>query len=265
MTPENALSRIPGFGRAEVGMTLSDGATSNTILVKHLARRYVLRIDKPAARDLGLHRDKEEEVLRLVAAGGLAPEPLYFDLEHGIFLREFTAGTNWTVSELQNKKALRRLADTLRTLHSLPAVSARFEPGSALQRYANAIDTDEAREIAGRAQSALDKLEAKAHVDCLCHNDLLNHNILESENVNLIDWEFAGMGDPVFDLATVIEHHNLPDKLVQIFLRHYLERLPVEDDMRRLSLQRTVFKCLSELWYLRTSTTHRPSEVIMEE
>lgn len=265
MTPETALTRIPGFQRAEIGMVLSDGATSKTVLIKHLARRYVLRVDKPAVRELGLQRHLEEEILRLVAAAGLSPEPLFFDHEHGIFLREFTAGTNWTVSELQNKKALRRLADALRMLHSLPAVEAKFEPGRALESYASQLGTPEARELADRALSALEQLESKAHVDCVCHNDLLNHNILESEAVNLIDWEFAGMGDPLFDLATVIEHHNLPDKLVQIFLRHYLERLPVEDDLRRLAQQRTVFNCLSELWYLRTSSTHRPSEVIMDE
>jgi thiamine kinase-like enzyme len=35
-----------------------------------------------------------------------------------------------------------------------------------------------------------------------CHNDLLNANFIDDgERLVIVDWEYAGMGDPFFDLA----------------------------------------------------------------
>ena len=38
----------------------------------------------------------------------------------------------------------------------------------------------------------------------LCHNDLLPANLIdEDDRLWLVDWEYAGMGHPLFDLASV--------------------------------------------------------------
>ena len=38
----------------------------------------------------------------------------------------------------------------------------------------------------------------------LCHNDLLPANLIAGEDrLWLIDWEYAGMGHPLFDLASL--------------------------------------------------------------
>ena len=47
-----------------------------------------------------------------------------------------------------------------------------------------------------------------------CHNDLLNANFIDDgERIRIVDWEYAGMGDPFFDLGNFCVNHDLtPDE-----------------------------------------------------
>ena len=47
-----------------------------------------------------------------------------------------------------------------------------------------------------------------------CHNDLLNANFIDDgARIRIVDWEYAGMGDPFFDLGNFSINHELtPDE-----------------------------------------------------
>ena len=55
----------------------------------------------------------------------------------------------------------------------------------------------------GRAKFRGAREAALAGKLSLCHNDPWHNNFLDDGTVRLLDWEFAGMGDPFFDLASV--------------------------------------------------------------
>ena len=43
-----------------------------------------------------------------------------------------------------------------------------------------------------------------------CHNDLLNANFIDDgDRLRIVDWEYAGMGDPFFDLGNFSVNHGL--------------------------------------------------------
>ena len=45
-----------------------------------------------------------------------------------------------------------------------------------------------------------------------CHNDLLNANFIDDgARIRIVDWEYAGMGDPFFDLGNVSINHGLSE------------------------------------------------------
>ena len=45
-----------------------------------------------------------------------------------------------------------------------------------------------------------------------CHNDLLAANFIDDgERVWIVDWEYAGMGDPFFDLANFAVNNGLDE------------------------------------------------------
>ena len=68
----------------------------------------------------------------------------------------------------------------------------------------------------------------------------------------LIDWEYAGVGDPFFDLAVIVQHHGLDNPLARCLLENYLGRRASSGEAEHLSQQCDFYQCLLELWNLRT-------------
>ncbi len=71
--------------------------------------------------------------------------------------------------------------------------------------------------------------------------------MLTTPDLKLIDWEYATDNDPFFDLATVIEHHQLSDDHARLLLDTYLDG----DSLRwrsHLVGQRKLYLALLCLW-----------------
>ena len=81
----------------------------------------------------------------------------------------------------------------------------------------------------------------------ICHNDLTAANVIDVGGLQLIDWEFAAPGDPFFDLAVVVAHHQLDASTRAHFLTAYLGR---EDKTAMADLNRwcAVYRSLRALW-----------------
>jgi len=250
---KQALVRVPGLAADSVINVLSDGPTNTSWLVKRGADLCVLRLDKPLAVELGLDRSAEYDISETAALAGMGAQPLFFDADNGISLRQYLPGRTWQATDLQQPDKLQLLASRLRDLHALPPVGKYYEPGQAARRYARQLGTIEAQVMADQANLLLAELRFKPSRECLCHNDLVAANILECSNgLMLIDWEYAGLGDPWFDLALVIEHHQLDDDLQARFIQAYLKRQPRESESSRLQLWRNFYRVLLSLWRLRT-------------
>ena len=57
----------------------------------------------------------------------------------------------------------------------------------------------------------------------LCHNDLNPKNFIFSDNIKLIDWEYASSNDQYFDLLSVVTEFNLNKKEEKLFLQYYFK------------------------------------------
>jgi len=252
---EQVLNIIPGISDVRVEAQLSDGPTNASYLLEQASEQYVLRMDKPDAVKLGLNRSNEKQVCTIVAEAGLAPEPLYFDPVAGIYLRRYLPGRSWDISDLDSPGNMERLARLLGTLHRLPPAGAVFDPLAAARRYAAQLGSEQSRSILHRSEKLMQQINADSTSPSLCHNDLVCQNILEGERLMLIDWEYAGVGDPFFDLAVVVRHHDLDKKSAHGFLDAYLERFASDREIKHLSLQCDFYSCLLELWGLRIAAS----------
>jgi thiamine kinase-like enzyme len=81
-----------------------------------------------------------------------------------------------------------------------------------------------------------------------CHDDLLNANFLRTpERVVIVDYEYAGMGDPFFDLGNLSVNNDLDAAANELLLGHAYGE--VHDRHRaRLALMRVMSDFREAMW-----------------
>ncbi len=180
--------------------------------VKYIVRK-LLRDD--------IDRELEWRVQNLAYAQGITAEPLVFDRENGFMVFAFLEGEHKSKLELNE---LGLLAQTLQKLHSI---------------------TIDVKPIALQIDTSIVECYSKEYV--VCHNDLNPKNIFFSDDVQFIDWEYAGVNDRYFDLACICVEFGLESEMGEVFLGAYFEG---EDfSLEKLKAYKIIYKALCEEWF----------------
>jgi thiamine kinase-like enzyme len=212
---EQVLAAIPGW-RGAVVSDLPGGLTNHNYLVECGGRRAVLKVDA-GPRDTPLNsRPAEARVQQRAAREAIANDVFYVD--ETTLLTAFVDGDVWTPRQFDDNARLAELARSLRRLHRLPLTGRVFDAKAAAVRYAAAVpDSAVAREHA----ELIGSLQRPKNL-CCCHNDLVAANIISVPEIRFLDWEYACDNDPLFDLATIVAHHDLSDRRAGFLLDAYL-------------------------------------------
>lgn len=194
---------------------IKHGLTNRSWLVSGQSDRFVVRLSEASPEELQIDRDSEAIVLHAVARAGIGPEVLRCDPRHGILITRYLVPT-WSGQDAQSPGNIERLAELLRRLHALavPAGVRMVDLASTVRGYVrtlhergirSSLKSPALRERADTTARAL----RKGSTPCLCHNDVHHLNIVEGDDdLKLIDWEYAGVGEPLFDLASVCVYHR---------------------------------------------------------
>ena len=82
-----------------------------------------------------------------------------------------------------------------------------------------------------------------------CHNDLLPANLLSvPAGVMLVDWEYAGMGHPLFDLGNLAVNNEFDDPAEERLLETYLGAPPGAAPRAALKLMRIMSDAREGAW-----------------
>jgi len=93
----------------------------------------------------------------------------------------------------------------------------------------------------------------------LCHNDVHYLNVVDAEPLRLIDWEYAGLGEPLFDLASVCVYHDYSTEERDRLLSAYLQA-PPDSHRDRLAKCCWLFEYVRDLWSaVRTAIDAQPA------
>jgi thiamine kinase-like enzyme len=246
-----ALRRLPELARGELAFTpLSGGITNRNFLVTGApdGSKFVVRLAGNDTHLLGISREVEHAATVAAAGVGVGPEVIAFVRPEGYLVTRFIEGRPIPEEEMRTPDRLRTVGDTLRRIHEGPAIPGLFVPFRIVEAYrALALsrgvhippEYDLAQAIARRIELAC--LTAPVELRP-CHNDLLNANFIDDgARIRIVDWEYAGMGDPSFDLGNFSINHELDDDADALLLRAYA------GDVRPAALARiTLMRVLSD-------------------
>ncbi len=159
---------------------------------------------------LGVDRRNEVACHQAASNLGIAPELVHH--EPGLLVTRFIDGRTLDATDVREPATLARLAPILRRLHdSRDVITGEvlyFCPFQAARTYARTADRLGAR-LPDGIDDLLDDARELSHRlrpfrPSPCHNDLLPANILDDgRRLWLVDWEYAGVGNPLFDLANL--------------------------------------------------------------
>jgi thiamine kinase len=240
--PQQLLDELPGWQGAIVS-GLDGGLTNRTWLVEKGTKKAVLKIDKELRSAPYNTRPAEARLQSIAADRGLANSVLYFD--DRAIMTEYASGDVWEVASFELDGNIERLASLLKRLHALPLTGRSFDSKVAAGRYAARIETAETAQVA-HCKRVIDRFRLP-HNLCCCHNDLVAANIIEAQGLKFLDWEYACDNDPMFDLATVVEHHELDEAVAFRLLDAYFDG----DGKRwrgKLVEQQELYRALCWLW-----------------
>ena len=216
---------------------LGGGITNRNFKVTADGDAFVLRIGGNDTGLLGIDRNVEHAASLAAASLGIGPEVVAFLEPEGYLVTRFVDGEVGRVSVEEAAGALRRL-------HAGPPIAGRFDSFHVVETYA---------EIAGRrgpnwAHEIAGQIEVRRAGAPLvpCHNDLLAANFIhDGSRVWIVDWEYAGMGDPAFDLANYAVNNGLDEDGDRALLAVYGEA--DEDAHVREAMWGVVQQTLSQL------------------
>ena len=234
-------------GAPHITERLHGGFSNYSVIAEAAGRRYVLRIDGANPGANGLNRQAEWRALQSAHRSGIAPQPRYFNPEIGAMVCDYLPP-----DEDQSVSAS-ALATLLAKIHALPVLRFRLDPIDRMRRYERQL-TSNPTSIAEQLQAlapAVHKLAASAPpVTSLCHHDLNRGNLLRSNGkLYALDWEYCAMGDPLFDLAVVIDDHQLSPGETKNLLCAYLGRTATDPELNSLHRQLGIVRYLEILWY----------------
>jgi thiamine kinase-like enzyme len=253
-----AMRHVPELAAGELTLTsLSGGITNRNFLVEVDGRadRYVIRLAGNDTHLLGISREVEHAATVAAAGVGVGPEVVAFIRPEGYLLTRFIEGRPMPEAQAHEPATLARVADSLRRFHGNPAIPGLFIPLRIVEAYralavARSVrippEYDLAQAIGRRIELAL--LASPIELTP-CHNDLLNANFIDDgQRIRIVDWEYAGMGDPFFDLANFSVNHELTADESAVLLEAYDGGSATRERLARLTVMRVVSDFREAMW-----------------
>jgi thiamine kinase-like enzyme len=228
--PSNPVQRLQSLGlwHGQVSIRpLAGGITNQNFLVQDETGRYVARICQELPL-LGIDRRNEVACQEAAARLGLGPELVF--REDGLLISRYLPGRTLTADDLRDPRMISQVGMLLRRLHeawsTIGGHVLYFCPFQTIRTYAHAATTLQARLPADLADLLDDARELAGRVGpfrpVLCHNDLLPTNLIAGDDrLWLVDWEYAGMGHPLFDLASASANAGFTEEGDAFLLRAY--------------------------------------------
>lgn len=233
------------------------GLTNKNYRVKTNRGEFVIRLPGDGTEDM-INR-KDEHICTVLANeigvdGGL----IYFDAETGTKISDYISNAVTMNSKVvRQENNMKSIAGSFKKLHSSGLkTDVRFNVFEKIEEYESVIKGyggdylwddyyDKKREV----YQLRDEVKQMNVELTLCHNDPLCENFVKgSDRMYLIDWEYAGMNDPMWDIADFIIEAKLSPDEEEVFCNYYFGGSIDNQMKRRILINKILLDFLWSLW-----------------
>jgi thiamine kinase-like enzyme len=247
---------IPAWISQPLGVTkISGGMTNENFCVQVAEEAFFVRLGGEGAEQLGIDRDVE--YLATVTAGDLGVAPLvrHYLREQRILIADYVMGRTLSSDELSQPWRMEQVVELLQKIHhTAPAVTS-FSVFHVIRHYWELVRSAPlvGRQAIEAVLSIAQRIEAclPFQPSGLCHNDLLAANFVldpKSDRIWLVDWEYAGLGTPYFDLGNFASNQRLFPSQEETLARLYFKEPEVQLHVAAIRLMRVMSDLREALW-----------------
>lgn len=217
---------------------------------------YVVRIPGEGTEEM-IVRSDEEVSTRLACDLGLDARLLYFGSDGAKVTEYIKNAQTMSKDTLKEQAHIEQMAEIFKKIHTCGVdTKVPFEVFDMADGYEKIIydnnvamydDYDEVKavvmKIKNEISSQLDIKKVPCHNDALCENWVMGDG-----RMYLIDWEYAGMNDGMWDLADVSIEAEFEEDHDNMFLKAYLDREPTQLDKKHFLASKLYVDYLWTLW-----------------
>ncbi len=245
---------FPGSGIINVSPL--KGMTNDTFSVTLDCGKYVFRLPTEISKQI-INRSDEKISAKLAYDLGLDSEIIYFEEDTGIkvsvYIKDAVTMNNETLKLPENIKLA---AVVFKKLHSCNVdTKVSFDYLSMVKKYEDFIIKnnvplfDDYNDIKKLIVDKFSKPAEKGETLVPCHNDPLCENWVRSgEKMYLIDWEYAGMNNYMWDLACVSIETDFTKEQDDLFLFTYFQKKATQLEFVEFNIQKIKIDFLWSLW-----------------
>ena len=228
-------------------------------ITRHDGKEYLVRIPGEGTEEL-INRLDERRSTELACKLGIDAHLLYFG-DDGTKIMEFISDPQPMDEQVMRKKEnILQAANIFRKLHTCGEdTKVPFEVFEMAKLYEKIIHDNTVAVYDDYTQVKKTVMEIKASVDATgiapkvpCHNDSLIGNWVIDHNgkLYLIDWEYSGMNEAMWDLSCLSIEANYSDGDDMELLSFYYGRMATADEQKRFVAAKMYVDYLWTLWGL---------------
>jgi len=233
---------------------LKAGMTNRSFVFSINNKPYIFRLPGEGTEKL-INRKQEREVYTIIKSLGISDDVIYFDENTGYKITEYFINARNT--DAKNREDIEVSMNVLRKFHQCDLkVRHSFDIESEISRYIilcgerNAIRYSDNEETYGKMKDLIALVKKTNVPQVLCHIDSNPDNYirLADGSLRIIDWEYAGMCDPIMDISMYSIYSYYSKSEMDDLLKMYLQREPVKNETERLYIYAALGGYLWAIW-----------------
>lgn len=241
----------------EVSIMQIGGMSNKNFKVTKGKLEYVLRVPGNGSEGMVVRSNEEQNSMQACKMG-INPPIRYFNAKTGIKLADFVKNAETlNGATIQRPSSMKKIVKIFQTLHhSHVRFGNEFNVFNEIRNYERLLEEcngsmyegyEDHREKVLRLEDYLNKLGVSIKP---CHNDLVAENFLKAEDgtIYLIDWEYSGMNDPMWDIAALFLENNFSEENQDYFLSHYFNDNEPENARKKIFVYQILMDWLWALW-----------------